>query len=180
MDWTTIGAQVAHWCAIIGGSISIPAVIGYIATSHNRIKLQNFIAKTSIENSAQIEAASEKAVEKAIGKLKTVTFKHDIEPVVAKKVDESIKRLEDKIDRQEEQNKHIVELFETFSAFFDDSYYIDDEKKAKCREAIEVAKADYSKEELAETVLEEEPQAESVNTENSSQNESHNTTSIER
>lgn len=182
VDWGNILSQVLYWGGIALGSVSIPTVIGVIVSSWLRSKNDKHLKSLDLEGVST--AAADITVTKTLGKMKTYTFKHDIEPIAEEKIDEASKRLtkdlRKDIKKIHEENAHIVKVIDEFSKFFDNSFYVSEENKEKLRIALDEAKGDFTEKELAESVLVEEPVVEDPKTEPSTETESPKTTSIER
>ena len=181
----SIWAQALYWGGMILGGISIPAVIGAIMFNYFKAKDRKRMEKLDYDKI--IETVTERTVEKLFGKIKTHTFKHDIEPIAAEKVEEAGKRFTKDIRKDvkkiHEENAHLVACFDIFAHYYDNSFYITDEQKDKMHKALEEAKSDYSEKELAESVIIEEVKEEvkeEPKTEISPKKESKKTTSIER
>ena len=179
MDWFT---NIWGWVVGIASGVSYGAILtAVIVMGIKRIGNKSEKKQVEICRETTLEA-TEYAIEKGLGAIKTKVHKHDIEPLVEEKLriaakvasEEQVKELQ----RIHEENQKIVAILEKFSVYFDDSYYISAETKAELKEAISNAKE--NKADLVESELEENYIDESPSTENNPQNESHKTNSIER
>lgn len=148
----------------IGGGITIGSVI---------IAIGSIVIKTVVDKTMKkidIEKIEEKAVEKGVEKVKTYTFKHNIQPVVKSELQKVVEVVDDKVetklDQVDKKYDLLIECFEKFTAYFDNSIGVPEEKKKELKETLAKAKnGDYSVENFAieETTIEKETTATSGN-----------------
>ena len=136
----------------IGGGLTVGAIITAIAG----IVIKAIIDKTF--KKINIQDIEDKAVAKGVEKVKTYTFKHNIQPVVNSELEKIVEkvdaRVDNKLDQVNAKYDNLITCFEKFTAYFDNSIGVPDVKKQELKEAIEKAKtADMS---LVNTCVEEE------------------------
>lgn len=94
-------------------------------------------------NKLNVEEITEKATQKGIEQVQTITFKHSIEPLVkselVKVYEETTTRLTEQVKQMESNYNNIINVLEKFSAYFENSL-VSDETKKELKQAIESAK----------------------------------------
>lgn len=90
-----------------------------------------------------VEKVEERAVKRGLSQLKNIVLTHDIQPLVDSRLDKievkMLERVDEHYKKIEERQDKIVNIFEKFYAYFEDSMVSDDKKNAM-KEAIEDAK----------------------------------------
>lgn len=118
----------------VGGGITLGALIIAILVPVIKGVITRAVAKIDID------AVEKKAVNKGIDKIKTVSFKQSIQPVVEselKKVTEEANRyLEKQIDDLNSNYFKIIIILEKFAAYFDNSIAVSDATKDELRKAL--------------------------------------------
>ena len=134
MEWIN---QIWVWILGAVGGLTVGGIITAICVAFIKGKIAKMIAKVNFE---KIE---EKAVNKGLEKIKGVTFKHEIQPLVQSemvKVNENaVKGLKNELKEIKAQYTHLVLINEKLAAYFDNSI-VSEAKKAELHEAIEDAK----------------------------------------
>ena len=134
--------------------------IGGIFTAVIYGLLRGAFAKTV--NKINVDKIVENATEKGIEKVKEISFKHSIQPLVnseLEKVTEKANRyISEEMYKLDTRYSHLIEILEKLSAYFNNSVFVSEEAKEELNKAIEEAKAVEHKVEsvVAETVVEKE------------------------
>lgn len=122
----------------IGGGVTIGAILIGIGS----IIIKSIVDKTF--RKIDIQGIEDKAVEKGVEKIKTYTYKHSIQPLVESELEKVCEKVDNKIEKElEEVNanyKNIINCFEKFANYFDNSIGVPDTKKEELKQAIEKAK----------------------------------------
>lgn len=132
---------------------AIGTIIGVIS-KHNLVKKLKEI---------DFKKAQEEIVEGGIEKIKDITYKVDITPIVESKLVEieqkTLLAVKAQVDAMKTQYANMLEVLKGISAYFDDSYLISQEKKDAVQQAIEDAEKELPQDEtiVVEPVVEEEP-----------------------
>lgn len=132
-----------------------------IATIYGIISKHNLVKKLK---EIDFKKAQEDIVEGGIEKVKDVTFKCDITPIVESKLvdieQKALLAVKEQVDTMKVQYANMLAVLKGISAYFDDSYLISQEKKEAVQQAIEDAEKELPKDEtiVIEAVVEEEPQ----------------------
>ena len=114
-------------------------------------------------NKINVEKIAEQATDKGVERVKTVSFKHSIQPLVESelaKIDENVaKRFTEELKKVQDNYNKLVAILEKLSAYFDGSIGVTEQAKAELKEAIEEAKTEPKTPETVETeeVIIEEP-----------------------
>lgn len=140
MDFTELLNQAWVWITSIVGSIGLGTLVSYIVALVNSSRLKKALAQFKAEQIAQL------ATDKGIDKIKSMSFKHDIQPIVEselKKVYEySVAVCEKEIDVVKGQYARILGVLEALSKYFDNSIGVSEEAKEELKSAIAEAKED--------------------------------------
>lgn len=140
--WQAIAPYVA--------GISVSGILSAIIYGCLKGAFNRTISKINVEKIA------EKATDKGIEKVKTVSFEHSIQPLVEselEKIDEKIaKQFKEELKKVQDNYDKIIAVLEKFYAYFDDSM-VSETKKQELKQALEDAK---SAPKTAESVLVEE------------------------
>lgn len=171
------------WVTSIIGGLSFSAILTAIICAMIKGNNNRNSAKLVELLREEAKASSQEAVAEGLGAIKTIVHKHDIEPLVDAKLKNVAKITSEEQTKDLKQihkdYQQIVKILDIFSSYFDNSFYVSDENKHALKEEIAEAK-DEEEPEPVKSDLIDEMVSEPVNTENSPQNESHSTTSIER
>lgn len=136
MNWETIWNYVLP----IGGGITVGGVIIAIGTIAIKSAMSKLMSKIDVEK------VEKKAVDKGLEQLKTVTFKHSIQPLASsefKKITETANEyIEDKLDAVDKKYDKLIECIDALASYFDNSIGVTEEKKERLHKAIEKAKTD--------------------------------------
>lgn len=140
MDFTEILNQAWVWVTSIVGSVSLSTILAFIFALVNSSKLKKALGEFRAEQIAEL------ATDKGIDKIKSMSFKHDIQPIVEselKKVYEySVAVLETELKVVKGQYAHLVSVVEALAKYFDNSIGVSEEAKEELKSAIAEAKAD--------------------------------------
>ena len=102
------------------------------------------------------EEANEKGFNAGIERVKEITFKHSIEPLVISNLEKaneySVAVLKEELGKTQAKYDKLVAIMEKLSNYFDNSIGVPEEKKAELKEAIANAKSS----EICEQVIESE------------------------
>lgn len=159
MDWSWLN-QI--WVWLVGGLSGV--TLGTIITWLNSLNVSRSINKTIRKYDPQ--KAQNEAIKEGLDKIKGVTFKHEIKPIVESelvKVNENaVKSLKKELAEIKGQYTKVVLILKKLSAYFDDSI-VSDAKKEELHEAIAQAEETPSYVEsvvIEEALKEEYPQPE--------------------
>lgn len=159
MDWSWLN-QV--WVWIVGGLSGI--TLGTIISWLNSLNVSRSLNKTIKKYDPQ--KAQDEAIRQGLDKIKGVTFRHEIKPIVESemvKVNENaVKSLRQELQEIKGQYTKLVLILKKLSAYFDDSI-VSDAKKEELHEALEQAEEAPSYVEsvaIEEALKEEYPQTE--------------------
>ena len=139
-----IGGGVTLGALIIG--ILVPVVKGTVSKLIDRIN---------------VEKIEEKAVNAGVEKIKTVSFKQSIAPLVKSELVKVVEVVDDKIDEKlddvDKRYAQIVNILAKLSAYFDNSIAVSEDAKQELRDALaDAAKTSYNAEEVIGVVVEQE------------------------
>ncbi len=113
-----------------------------------------------------VEKIAEQATNKGIDKVKEVSFKHSIQPVVNSELNKITEKANDYIDieinKLNDRYEKIINILSKLSAYFDTSIFVSEEAKAELKEAIADARIEP---EVVESVTEIEIKPEEIKTE---------------
>lgn len=147
--------KIGLLAGITVGGVSLLTIIGFVLWKVLTASFNRLLAKINVDGIV------DKTVAKAVDRVKSVSFKHSIQPLVEsglEKINEKIdERLEKQLAEIKENQAKIVNIFEKFYDYFEDSMVSDDKKKAM-KTAIEDAKQHSV--EIESVVVEESPKAE--------------------
>ena len=136
MDFNTVWAQIAPYL----GGVSLAGVISCIVYAVLRAGFSKALGKINVEK------ISNEATEKGIAKLKDVSFKHSIQPLVEsrmKDIEEKVAaRYEQALADTEAKYQQLIEIMDKFAAYFDNSIGVMEEDKKALHEAIQSAKTE--------------------------------------
>lgn len=127
-----IGGGVTLGALIIG--ILVPVVKGTVSKLIDRIN---------------VEKIEEKAVNAGVEKIKTVSFKQSIAPLVKSELVKVVEVVDDKIneklDEVDKRYAQIVNILAKLSAYFDNSIAVSEDAKQELRDALaDAAKTSYN------------------------------------
>ena len=121
------------------GGVSLLAIIGAVIWFTLKAAFNRTIRKINIDKIVEI------TVEKAVDRIKNVSFKHNIQPIVMSEIKKLGEEIRAEVEKQYEEiksdNQKLVNIAEKQASYFDDSIVSDDKKKA-LKEAINDAKQD--------------------------------------
>lgn len=112
--------------------------------------LKGSFAKTI--SKINVEKIANDAANKGIERVKEVSFKHSIQPIVNSELNKITEKANEYIaqaaNKMEDKYNKIITILEKLSAYFDTSVFVNDDVKAELKEAIKVAK---DKEEIVDS-----------------------------
>ena len=137
-----IGGGVTLGALIIG--ILVPVVRGTVSKLIDRIN---------------VEKIEEKAVNAGVEKIKTMSFKQSIAPLVKSELVKVVEVVDDKIneklDEVDKRYAQIVNILAKLSAYFDNSIAVSEDAKQELRDALaDAAKTSYNAEEVIGVAVE--------------------------
>lgn len=137
----------------IGGGVTLGALIIGILVPVVKGTVSKLIDHVNVE---KIE---EKAVNAGIEKIKTVSFKQSIAPLVKSELVKVVEVVDDKIneklDEVDKRYAQIVNILAKLSAYFDNSIAVSEDAKQELRDALsDAAKTSYNEEEVIGVVVE--------------------------
>lgn len=132
--------QIWGYVLPIGGGVTLGALIIAILVPTIKGVINKAVSKVDI---AKIEQA---AVDKGLDKIKTVSFKQSIQPVVESELrkisEEANRRIDSKIDEMNTNYTKLVNILAKLAAYFDNSIAVTDEAKKELYNAIADAQKD--------------------------------------
>ena len=135
MEFTEIWDKICWAVISFAGSGALSAVIASLFAFVNNARQKKMIQ--TLQNLSQLET------EKGIDKIKSITYKHDIQPLVEselKKVNEySVEVLKKELELVRTQYAQLISIMECYSHLFDNSF-VNQEIKDELQEKIEEAK----------------------------------------
>jgi len=142
MDFTGIFNTVWGWIIASVGGVSLAGILTAILWAVLKGSFNRAIAKANLEKT-QADAA-EIAAEKAVAKIKNVSYKQSLQPVVEsqlKKVTEEAQEMVKKeLEEVNYQYTRLLAVLEALSKYFDNSIGVSDEAKENLKIAIASAK----------------------------------------
>lgn len=147
--WQAIAPYVAG--ISVSGIISV-VIYGCLKSAFNRTI-----------NKINVEKIAEKATDKGVEKVKTVSFKHSIQPLVESelaKIDEKVaKQFKEELKKVQDNYNKLVAVLEKLSAYFDGSIGVSEQAKAELKQALADAKNEPTIAEsvVVDRIIEEEP-----------------------
>ena len=122
-----IGGGVTLGALIIG--ILVPVVKGTVSKLIDRIN---------------VEKIEEKAVNAGVEKIKTMSFKQSIAPLVKSELVKVVEVVDDKLNEVDKRYAQIVNILAKLSAYFDNSIAVSEDAKQELRDALaDAAKTSY-------------------------------------
>ena len=121
--------------------------------------LKGAFAKTV--NKINIDKIVENATNKAVEKVKDVSFKHSIQPLVNSELEKISEKANSyisfEISKVESRYINIVEILTKLAAYFDNSAFISDDTKKELKNALDHAKQEsgYTESVVASEIIEE-------------------------
>lgn len=169
MEFTEIWDKIALFVTTGLGSISVGAVISWIVAIVNSSKIKKALAQFRAQEIASL------SVEQGIDRLKSMTFEHDIKPLVESELQKvyeySVAMVNNELKNMENKYNQIINILEALSKYFDNSIGVSDEAKEELKEEIEKAKTDAEiNEPVKATVVVAETPKTTTTTTNSTQN----------
>ena len=174
MDFTEIFNTVWGWVIATVGGVSVASIISGILWVTLKASFNKTIQKANLEKT-QAEAA-EMAAAKAIEKIKALSFKQSLQPVVEsqlKKITEETQVLvREELEEVKDRYNKLLLVLEALSKYFDNSIGVSDDAKQALKDAIEDAKnesiEEYVEEEVVVEEAKEEPKTDTKKTSNTS------------
>ena len=140
--------EIWVWIMSAIGGVSLSAIISAIIYGCLKGAFNKTISKINVESIA------DKATEKGVGRVKKVSFTHNMQPLVEselKKINEhSVEVLKKELADVQTKYDNIIDILDKLACYFDNSIGVADEKKAELKQAI--AKAQ-NKPMVAESVV---------------------------
>lgn len=152
--WAILGISI--------GGVSLLSIICAVLWFVLKASFNKTIRKINIEKIC--EEAYKKGFEAGVNRVKEISFKHNIEPLVKSKLQEvneySVSIIKEEVSELKSNYAKLINIMEAQARYFDNSIGVSDEAKAGLKEAIAKAKADTEYEVESETVIVEEPKKE--------------------
>lgn len=123
------------WVWVLGGfaGITVGGIVTAICAGFIKGSVSKAVSKIDVKKT------QERAVEEGLKKIKGVTFKHSIQPIVESEMtkinEKAIDTIKERLDEIKAEYTMIICIFKKFAAYFDDSL-VSDSKKADLRQAI--------------------------------------------
>ena len=152
-------SQIWVWIIGILGGISYTGIIGAVIYGCLRGAFNKTISKINTEKIV------EEVVNKAVDKVKSVSFKQNIQPLVESELmkvnEKSNEHIELAYAKVKAKIDKLVNVMENLASYFDNSIAVTDEAKEKLHKSIAEAKDDIAKDTeitVDEIIIEETPQ----------------------
>lgn len=136
----------------------IAPIVAFLLSSGVLTAIMCGIIKGSISkkiNEVNIGKIEEKAVNSGVDKIKEISFKQSIQPLVNSELEkfyeEAIKYTKDSIGETNNNLLLIVNMFEALASYFDNSIGVSDGAKENLKNAIAIAKSSIIKQEIEKT-----------------------------
>lgn len=167
--------NIWNWVLPIGGGLTVGAIIVTIGLFILKATFNKAIAALGIDKFVKkVEDTQHEASDKAVERIKEISFKQSIQPIVESELEKVTEKangyIEGQVSDLRESNERIVTAIAALGAYFEDSI-VPDAKKAAFAEAIAAAKSPVKAQEVAvvEEVVEEEVSAPSKRTKRKSE-----------
>lgn len=150
------------------GGISFGAIISWIIALVNSSRIKKAIAAFKAQEIAEL------ATDKGIEKIKSISYSHDIKPLVESELQKvyeySVAMVNNELKNMEGKYNQIINILEALAKYFDNSIGVSDEAKAELKEEIEKAKTNIEETEpIQSEVVVEETTTEPVSTKKSTE-----------
>lgn len=149
MEITELWSKIVIYVTSALGSISIGAIISWVIAIANSARIKKTIAQFRANEIANA------AVDNGLEKIKTITYKHDIQPLVEselKKVNEySVEVLKKELAMVRLQYAQLIGIIEALSHYFDNAYGVNEDAKEDLQAQIDNAKNSVIETESAES-----------------------------
>lgn len=130
MDINTIWQLIAPYVT----GLSITGILSTVIAFVLRAMFNKAINKINVEKIAN------KATEKGIEKVQTITFTHDIQPLVESKLieiqEKTDKKATEAYEKCEEQHKKVIKILGCLAKYFDNSVGVPEDVKKALKDAI--------------------------------------------
>lgn len=140
MEITEIWSKVVLFVTSGLGGISLGAVISWIIAVVNSTRIKKALAEFHAQEIAEL------ATNKGIEKIKTISYTHDIKPLVESELQKvyeySIAMVNNELKNMESKYVQIINILNALSKYFDNSIGVSDEAKAELKEELTKAKDD--------------------------------------
>jgi len=137
--WAILGLSI--------GGVSVLTIICTVLWFVLKASFNKTIRKINIEKIC--EEAYKKGFEAGVNRVKEISFKHNIEPLVKSKLEEvneySIGVVKEEMGELKANYTKLVNILEAQAKYFDNSIGVSEEAKAELKEAIAEAKAETEK-----------------------------------
>lgn len=150
-------SQVLTWIGGILGGISVSAIITAIICGVLKGGFSKAVSKIDVEGIA------EKTTEKSIERIKDVSFKQSIQPIVEAELEKvnvkSREFIEKALEETQARYDKLIKVIESLASYFDNSIGVSEEAKENLRKAIkdaEILPVADNNIEIEEIVVEEE------------------------
>lgn len=147
MEFTEIWDKIWLTVVSLAGSGALSAIIASIFAFINNARIQKMI--TTAQKLSETEA------NKGIDKIKTITYKHDIQPIVEselKKINEySVEVLKKELLVVKLQYDQLIHIVKALSHYFDNAYGINEDAREELNQYLDEAEKAITPTQSAET-----------------------------
>ena len=154
MDFTTIFSTVWGWIIAALGGVSLTGLISAIIYISLKGAFNRTIEKQNLKKTQ--EDAAEQAAEKAVAKIKNISFKQSLQPVIVGQLKlitaETQEMVKQELKEVKEQYNNVVHILEALAKYFDNSIGVSEEAKENLKNAIYQAKEQKVDESIEEEV----------------------------
>ena len=155
MDFTGIFNTALGWALTTLGGVSLAGIISVIIYGCLKGAFNRAIAKINAEKIA--EEVAVKTMDKTVGKVKEISFKQSLQPVIESQLKSITKESHELVQAELEEVKakydKLLAVLEALAKYFDNSIGVSDEAKAALKVAIEDAKAEEPEAHVEETIV---------------------------
>lgn len=154
MDFTGIFQTVWGWILAAVGGLSFTGILTAVIWVCLKGSFNRAIEKANLKKTQ--EDAAEQAAEKAVDKIKNVSFKQSLQPVVESQLKKVSEEAQEMVKAElEEVNANYTKLLnvlEALSKYFDNSIGVSEDAKAELKSAIAQAREEKVDEHLEEEI----------------------------
>ena len=162
MDFSAIFSTVWGWIIAVVSGISVTGLISTIIYLSLKTAFNRTIQKANLKKTQQ--DAAEQAADKAVAKIKNMSFKQSLQPIVEGQLKLITENAQEMVKKElaevREQYKNVLKILEALSRYFDNSIGVSEEAKKELKQAIGAAKEQKTEESIEEIIVIEEPKVE--------------------
>lgn len=155
MDFSAIFSTVWGWVIAIFGGISFSAIIASVIYLCLKGAFKRTIEKANLKKTQ--EDAAEQAAEKAVAKIKNVSFKQSLQPIIEGQLKLITENAQEMVKKElaviKEQNNKLLNVIECLAKYFDNSIGVSEDAKKNLKDAIAEAKTEKIDEDTEQEIV---------------------------